>query len=77
MGFVTPFCSSGIIDTVTIRINEIFPSLACYSQQLNFFEKKINTSSVKQSGEDEIGTIFLKSDIYDPFNHFLLVIIHK
>ena len=68
MGFVTPFCSSGIIDTVTIRINEIFPSLACYSQQLNFFEKKINTSSVKQSGEDKIRLIFLKSDIYDPFN---------
>ena len=30
-------------------------------------ETKINTSSVKGSGDDEIGTIFLKSAIYDPF----------
>ena len=30
-------------------------------------ETKINTSFVKGGGEDEIGTIFLKSDIYDPF----------
>ena len=28
-------------------------------------ETKINTSSVKRSGEDEIGTIILKSDVYD------------
>ena len=28
---------------------------------------KDNTSSVKQSGKDEIGTIILKSDIYDAF----------
>ena len=31
------------------------------------FETKINTNSVKASFEEEIGTIFLKSDIYDPF----------
>ena len=31
------------------------------------FETKINTSSVKRSGEDEIGSIILKSDIYDAF----------
>ena len=37
----------------------------------------MNTRIVTGSGEDEIGTIFLKSDIYDPFNQFLLVIIHK
>ena len=56
---------------VTIRVNEIFPCPACYGQKLNFFcseiETKVNTSFVKGSGEDEIGTTFLKSDIYDPF----------
>ena len=55
---------------MTIRINEIFPCLACYDQKLSFFlefETKINTNSVKASFEEEIGTIFLKSDIYDPF----------
>ena len=30
-------------------------------------ETKVNTSSVKGRGEDEIGTIFLKSDTYDQF----------
>ena len=30
-------------------------------------ETKINASSVKGSGEDEIGKMFLKSDIYDQF----------
>ena len=30
-------------------------------------ETKVNTSSVKGSGEDEIGAIFLNSDIYNPF----------
>ena len=47
---------------LTIRMNEIFSCLACYGQKLNFFgseiEKKKNTSSVKGSGKDEIGTIF-------------------
>ena len=35
----------------------------------SFFETKtkINPNSVKRSGEDEIGTTFLKSDIYDAF----------
>ena len=28
---------------------------------------KINTSPVKESGQDEIKTFFLKSDIYDSF----------
>ena len=39
-------------------MNEIFPCLACYSQNLNFLfgKTKINTSSVKGSGKDEIGT---------------------
>ena len=35
-----------------------------------FFSSEIETkinSSGKGSGEDEIGTVFLKSDIYDPF----------
>ena len=53
---------------VTIRMNEIFPCLACYRQKLIFFVRKsrqINISPVKGSGEDEIGTIFFKSDIYD------------
>lgn len=46
---------------VKIRINEIFPRLACYGQKLIFLfgnEIKINTSSVKRNGEDQIGTIF-------------------
>ena len=30
-------------------------------------ETNINTSSVKGSGKDEIGTNFLNSDIYDQF----------
>ena len=30
-------------------------------------ETKINTSSVRGNGEDEIGTSFLNSDIYDRF----------
>ena len=30
-------------------------------------KEKINTSSVKRSGKNEIGTIFLKSAIYDAF----------
>ena len=29
-----------------------------------------NTSSVKGSSEDDTGTIFFKSDIYDPFQTF-------
>ena len=56
---------------VKIRINEIFPRLACYGQKLTFLfgnEIKINTSSVKRNGEDQIGTFFfLKSVIYDAF----------
>ena len=56
---------------VTIRMNEIFPVLACCGQKLNFLcsviETKINTSTVKQSSEDKIGTIILKSDTYDAF----------
>ena len=43
----------------TIRMNEIFLCLAFCGQKLNFY--------VKRSGEDEIGTIILKSDIYDAF----------
>ena len=45
-------------------------------------ETKINTSSVKRSGEDEIGTIFLRSDIYDAFqplfacDHSQIIILH-
>ena len=35
---------------------------------------KINTSTVKESDEDEMGTIFLKKDIYYRFNHFLLCV---
>ena len=53
-----------------IRVNEIFPCLACYGQKLNSFVRKsrqINTSPVKGSAEDEIEIIFLKSDIYYPF----------
>ena len=47
----------------TIKVNEIFPFLACYGQNLNFFsseiETKINARSVKGSFEDEIES-FLK-----------------
>ena len=46
---------------VTIRMNEIFSCLACYGCSV------IETSSVKGSGEDEIQTDFLNSDIYDEF----------
>ena len=54
-------------------MNEIFPCISCYGQELNLFcsgievkmNIKINVSSVKRSGEDEIGTMFLKIDIYD------------
>ena len=56
---------------VKIRINEIFPGLARYGQKLTFLfgnEIKINTSSVKRNGEDQIGRIFFfKSVIYDAF----------
>ena len=56
---------------VTSRMNEIFPCLTCYGQKLNFYvwklRTKINTSSVKRSGEDEIGIIILKSDNYNAF----------
>ena len=55
-------------------MNEIFPCISCDGQELNFCSEieikmniKINVSSVKGSGEDEIGTIFLKIDIYDLF----------
>ena len=54
-----------------IRINETFPCVACCGQKPQFFcseiEAKINTSSVKGSGEDENGKILFKSDIYDLF----------
>ena len=54
---------------VTIRMNEIFPCLACCGQKFLFseIETKINTNLVKRSGEDEIGTIILKSNIYHAF----------
>ena len=54
----------------TVRMNEIFMCLACYDQRLiscSGIGTKIITSSVKGSGEDEIGTNFLISDIYDQF----------
>ena len=43
---------------VTIRMNEIFPCLNCYGQK--FSETQTNTASVKCSGEDETGILFLK-----------------
>ena len=55
---------------VTIRMNEIFSCLAFYGQRLIFLfgnRNKVKTSSVKGSGEDEIQTNFLNSDIYDEF----------
>ena len=55
---------------VTIRMNEIFSCLACYGQRLIFLfgnRNKVKTSSVKGSGEDEIQTNFLNSNIYDEF----------
>ena len=55
----------------TIRMNEIFLYLALLRSKASFFcleiETKINTSSVKGSGEDEIGTIIIESDICDAF----------
>ena len=51
-------------------MNEIFPCLTCYGKKLSFWseiETKINTTSMKRSGEDEIGTIYLKNNIYDAF----------
>ena len=39
-------------------------SLYGYAMEI---ETKINTSSVKRSSEDEIGTIFSKNYVYDVF----------
>ena len=41
---------------VTIRMNEIFPCLACYGQKPSSFVRKSrqSASSVKGSGEDEV-----------------------
>ena len=67
---------------VTIRMNEIFPCLAGYGQRLIFFsgiETKINTSSVKRSGKDEIGTNSISSDIYDQVlacDHLQIIILY-
>ena len=55
---------------VTIRMNEILPCLTCCGQKLNCYARKSRqrqTQAVKRSGGDEIGTIILKSDIYDAF----------
>ena len=58
-----------------IRLNEIFPYLACYGQKLNFFcseiETNINISSVKGSGENEIGIIFFKKELFNPLQPVL------
>ena len=52
---------------------------------LGFFSEintKINTNSVKVSGEEKIGTTFYKTDIYDPFSpvlvcdHSQIIILH-
>ena len=45
---------------MAIRMNEIFPFLACYSQKLMFLFGNRDTSPVKESGENKIGTILLK-----------------
>ena len=54
-----------------IRTSEIFPYLALYGQKLIFFlfgiRDKDKQNFVKGTSEDEIGTIFLKSDIYHTF----------
>ena len=47
-------------------MNGIFPYFICYGQKPNF---------LFGSGKDEIGTIFLKSDICDPFWSVVIVII--
>ena len=48
----------------TIIMNEIFPFSFLTVKSLIFLFG--NRDKDKRSGEDEIGTIFLKSDIYDP-----------
>ena len=52
---------------VTIRMSEIFPCLACFACFFFGNWDRDKHSSVKGSGEDEIGTNFFKSDINDPF----------
>ena len=47
-------------------MNEIFPCLAYYSQKLSFFFGNWDKDKYKLCEEEEMGTIFLKSDIYDP-----------
>ena len=48
-------------------MNETFLCLACYGQKLIFLFGNRDKDKQKGGGEDEIGTIFLKSNIYDPF----------
>ena len=51
-------------------MNEIFPHLACCGQKLKFVfgnRDKDKHKLSERSGEDEIGTIILKSVIYDAF----------
>ena len=59
---------------VTIRMNEIFPCLVCCGQKLKFTfgnRDKDKHKLSERSGEDEMGIIILKSDIYDAFQTFL------
>ena len=56
--------------------------MSCLLQlKVDFFcseiKTKINISSVKASGKDEIGAIFLKMIFIPRFNQFLLGISHK
>ena len=60
---------------VTIRMNETFSCLTCFNQKLIFCSEigtMINT--VKRRGEDEIGTIFLKSDIYSVLASSIIIL---
>ena len=54
----------------TFKINVIFPCLACYGQKLEFIVLKSRQDKykvVKGREKYKMGTIFFKSDIYDPF----------
>ena len=56
---------------MTIRMNKIFPYLACYFQKLIFLFGNRDRSPVKESSENKIGTIILENDIYIPFHPVL------
>ena len=55
---------------VTIKMNKIFPCLACYGQKFKFVVRKSRQKKhklVEENAKDEFRTTFFKSHTYDPF----------